>query len=65
MGCKFAHLKLDDYQLCCACFMNWQNLIFVESVLMDFFITLVFMVMWFKEQLCLSWLMNNFKIGGI
>ena len=54
-------MNLDDYR---ANLQHFHELaksnVFVES-----FITLVFRVVWFKEQLCLSQVMHNFKIGGI
>ena len=58
-------MNLDDYHT------NLQN--FHELAKTEFFgrisfnalfITMVFMVVCFKEQLCLSLMMHNFKFGG-
>ena len=58
-------MNLDDYHANSLNFHELTKLIFfVESVFMDF-LSLVFRVVWFKQQLCLSQMMHNFKIGGI
>ena len=59
-------MNLDDNRANSLNFHELTKLIFfVDSVFMDFFFTLIFRVVLFKEQLCLSQMMHNFKIGGI
>ena len=57
-------IKLDHYR---AISQNFHEFFGGSSSLMDFLslITLVFRVVWLKDQLCFSQMMHNFKIGGI
>ena len=61
-------MNLDDYRTKSQNFHELVKLIFFFFLLNQFyglFITLVFRVVWFKEQLCLSQMMHNFKSRGI
>ena len=57
--------NLDDYHANSQNFHNLAKLNFCGISFNALFITLVFRVVCFKEQLCLSLMMHNFKIGGI
>ena len=62
----FKMINLDDYRANSQNFHELAKLIFfVESVFMDFLSLCFFRLVWFKEQLCLSQMMYNLKIGGI
>ena len=55
-------IKLDDYRAISQNFHELAKSIFFGGISScGLFITLVFRVVWFKEQL----MMHNFKIGGI
>ena len=57
--------NLDDYRANLLNFHELTKLIFCGIIYFyGLFITLVFRVVWFKEQLWLSQMMHNFKIGG-
>ena len=59
-------MNIDDYRANSQNFHELTKLIFfVESGFYGLFITLGLRVLWFNEQLCLSQMMHNFKIGGI
>ena len=59
-------MNLDDYHANLQNFHELAKLIFFFGISFNaFFITLVFRVVCFKERLCLSLVMHNFKIGGI
>ena len=56
----------DDYRAKALNVHELAKLIFFCGIsFYGLFITLFFRVVWFKEQLCLSQMMHNFKIGGI
>ena len=60
-------MNLDNY---CANSINFHQLtklifFFLWNQFYGLFITLVFRVVWFKEQLCLSQMMHTFKMGDI
>ena len=55
----------DDYHANSPMFHELAKLNFCGIGFYGLFITLVFRVVWFKEQLCLSQMMHNFTIGGI
>ena len=59
-------MNLDDYYANSQNFHELTKLIFFCGISFNaLFITLVFRVVCFEEQLCLSLMMHNFKIGGI
>ena len=59
-------MNLDDYHANSQNFHEFAKLIFFCGISFNaIFITLVFRVVCFKEQLCVSLMMHNFKIGGI
>ena len=58
-------MNLDDYRANSQNFHELAKLIFLWNRVLWTFITLVFRVVWFKEQLCLSQMMYNLNIGGI
>ena len=61
-------MNLDDYHANSQNFYEFAKMVFFCFCGISFnalFITLVFMVVCFKEQLCLSLMMHTFKIGGV
>ena len=58
-------MNLDDYRANLQRFHELAKLIFCGIGFYGLFITLVFRVVWFKEQLCLCQLMHNLEKGGI
>ena len=59
-------MNLDDYHANLENFHELAKLNFFCGIRFNaLFITLVFRVVGFKERLCLSLMMHNFKIGGI
>ena len=59
-------IKLDDYRVISQNFHELAKLIFFCGISSyGLFITLVFRVVWFLEQLCISQMVHNFKLGGI
>ena len=58
-------MNLDVYHANLQNFHELAKLIFCGISFNGLFNTLVFRVVCFKEQLCLSQMMHNFKFGGI
>ena len=58
-------VKFVDYRAISPRFHELAQLIFCGISSYILFITLVFRVVLCKDQLCLSQMMNNFKVGGM